>query len=139
MYAADSVAGGSEQRPDRALRVLIVEDEAITAMHIEDMVVELGHDVVEVVDTGPAAVQAAARLRPDLVLMDIRLARGTDGIAAALEIRGGLGIRSIFMSAQTDPLTRQRADVAQPFGYLVKPFAMDQMADAFSGALTEID
>ncbi|QQP91406.1 response regulator [Skermanella sp. TT6] len=108
-------------------------------MHIEDMVVELGHDVVDVVDTGPAAVQAAVRLRPDLVLMDIRLARGTDGIAAALEIRGGLGIRSIFMSAQTDPLTRQRADVAQPFGYLVKPFAMDQVADALGGALTEID
>lgn len=137
VYAADRGAGEAP-RLDRALRVLIVEDEAISAMYIEDMVLQLGHDVVEIVDSGPAAVEAARRFRPDLVLMDIRLARGSDGVAAALEIWEGFGIRSIFMSAQTDPLTRQRAEAARPFGYLVKPFAMDQIADAVSGASAEI-
>ncbi|WP_211103794.1 response regulator [Skermanella pratensis] len=133
VYAAESGAGGVE-RFRRALRVLIVEDEAITAMHIEDMVLQLGHGVVDSVDTEQAAVKAARRLRPDLVLMDIRLARGSDGIQAALEIRRDPGIRSIFMSAQTDALTRLRADAAEPFGYLVKPFGMDQIAEAFNCA-----
>ncbi|UEM18939.1 response regulator [Skermanella mucosa] len=137
-YAAESGAGGVE-RLRRALRVLIVEDEAITAMHIEDMVLQLGHDVIATVDTGHAAVEAARRLRPDVVLMDIRLARGSDGIQAALEIREDPGIRSIFMSAQSDAPTRRRAAAAEPFGYLVKPFAMVQIAEAFSAALAEID
>ena len=111
----------------KALRILIVEDEAITAMHIEDILLDLGHIVADTVESGPAAVAAASRLRPDLLLIDIRLAKGTDGIAAALEIRHSLGIPLVFMSAHTDPATRKRADTAEPLGYLVKPFAVDQV------------
>jgi CheY-like chemotaxis protein len=130
-YAPDTESGAdaaSTDEPARALRILIVEDEAITAMHIEDIVRDLGHIVVDTVENGPAAVTAAFTLRPDLMLIDIRLAKGTDGIEAGMEIRRSLNIPLIFMSAHTDPATRKRADAAKPFGYVVKPFAIDQIA-----------
>jgi len=110
------------------LRILIVEDEAITAMHIEDMVCALGHIVVDTVESGPAAIAAATKLRPDLALIDIRLAKGTDGIDAGIEIRRNLDIPLVFITAHTDPATRKRANAVNPFGYVVKPFAMDQIA-----------
>lgn len=116
----------------RPLRVLIVEDEAITAMHIEDMVLDLGHVVVGTADTEARAIAAASAHRPDLVLMDIRLAKKSDGIAAAMEIRRQQDIPAIFMSAHSDPVTRQRAAAANPLGYLVKPVVKEQIAALFN-------
>lgn len=113
----------------RRLRVLVVEDEAVTAMHVEDMVAALGHVVVDVVASGPAAVAAVARTPADLVLMDISLAGGTDGIAAALEIRRADSAAAVvFMTAHTDPGTRRRAEPAGALGWLSKPFGMEQLA-----------
>lgn len=122
----------SEGVAPRTLRILIVEDEGITAMHIEDMVLELGHDVIGTASNGTAAVAAATAQRPDLVLMDITLAKGTDGVAAALEIQRTLGISSIFMTAHSDAGTKHRAQAAGPLGYLVKPFATEQLAALLS-------
>jgi len=122
----------SEGVAPRTLRILIVEDEGITAMHIEDMVLELGHDVIGTASNGTAAVAAATAQRPDLVLMDITLAKGTDGVAAALEIQRTLGISSIFMTAHSDAGTKHRAQAAGPLGFLVKPFATEQLAALLS-------
>src|SRR3546814_15982764 len=61
-------------------RILIVEDEFMLALAIEEMVQEIGYTVCDAVATAPAAVAAAERHRPDVVLMDIRLAQGTDGV-----------------------------------------------------------
>jgi two-component system, response regulator PdtaR len=124
--------------PRKVLRILVVEDEAITAMHIEDILRELGHIVADTVESGPAAVASAFRLRPDLMLIDIRLARGTDGIAAALEIRRNLDIPLVFMSAHTDSATRERANMAEPLGYLVKPFAVSQVTALIDHVSKEI-
>jgi CheY-like chemotaxis protein len=124
--------------PRKVLRILVVEDEAITAMHIEDILRELGHIVADTVESGPAAVASAFRLRPDLMLIDIRLARGTDGIAAALEIRCNLNIPLVFMSAHTDAATRERANMAEPLGYLVKPFAVSQVTALIDHVSKEI-
>jgi CheY-like chemotaxis protein len=134
--ATDAGAVPVEQ-PARALRLLIAEDEAITAMTIERIAIGRGHRVVDIVENGPEAVAAAWRLLPDLVLMDIRLAHDTDGIAVASELRDSLGIPTIFITAHTDPATRRRADAVRPLGYLVKPFTPDQVAallDRASGA-----
>ncbi|WP_168220340.1 response regulator [Azospirillum thermophilum] len=127
----DGAGGGAGGRP--VLRVLVAEDEAITAMHIEDILLELGHEVVGTVDNGPDAVAAAGRLRPDLMLMDIRLARDSDGIAAATEVYRALGIRSVFLSAHSDTLTRERAAAALPLGFAVKPFSTSQLAVLLDG------
>ena len=116
------------------LRILIVEDEAVTALDLEDMLLRLGHEVVGTVDTAPAAVSAAAKHRPDLVLMDIRLAGGTDGVDAAVAIRNRLGIRSIFLTAQADLETRQRSLAARPLGWLDKPFVTAKLCETLERA-----
>ena len=63
----------------------------------------------------------AEREKPDLVLMDIRLSGARDGIEAAVEIRERHGIESIFVTANTDPATLQRARSINPLGVLHKP------------------
>jgi CheY-like chemotaxis protein len=134
---ADTGAAPPDE-PRKVLRILVVEDEAITAMHIEDILRELGHIVADTVESGPAAIASASRLRPDLMLIDIRLAKGTDGIAAALEIRRTLNIPLVFMSAHTDAATREQANMAEPLGYLVKPFAVSQVTALIDHVSREI-
>ena len=117
----------------------MVEDEAVTALDLEDVLLSLGHQVVGTVDSAPAAVSAATRLRPDLVLMDIRLAGGTDGVDAAVTIRNRLGIPSIFLTAQTDFATRQRSLTARPLGWLDKPFKARNLRDLLERAATMLE
>ena len=118
----------------RPFRVLIVEDEAITAMDLESLLVRLGYQVVDVAHSAAAAVLAAGAYRPDLVLMDVHLAHDTDGVAAAVEIRNGFGIPSIFTTADSDTETRERAEAAQPLGYLVKPIRPVSIQRVLAGA-----
>ena len=73
--------------------------------------------------------------RPDVVLMDIRLRGPRDGIDAATEIRRRFDIRSLFVSAHTDPATMARAQAADPVGWLPKPFSGHQLAAALEAAL----
>lgn len=117
-----------------ALRLLIAEDEAITGMTLEAILDDLGHKVVDVVDNAGAAVAAAARHRPDLVLMDIRLAQGSDGVAAAVDIRRHLGIPSLFVTAHSDQVTADRMRLARPLGLIVKPFSAIQIERALAEA-----
>ena len=119
----------------RRVRILIVEDEAIPAMLLEEMVEDLGFTVCGKAVSGPGAVMAAEDYRPDLVLMDIRLAQGTDGIDAAIEIRQRLGIPSLFMSAFSDQATMVRAQAAQPVGFVGKPYDDARLGAALTAAL----
>jgi CheY-like chemotaxis protein len=64
-------------------RILVVEDEAIIAMDIESLLRRLGYVVVGSVNSGEAAIKAAAEIKPDLILMDIILKGEVDGIEAA--------------------------------------------------------
>ena len=105
----------------RSLRILIVEDEFFISLHTKELVEELGHVVVGIAVSADQAIHVAEQERPDVVLMDIRLVGSRDGIEAADEIRKRLGIGSIFVTANTDPQTRQRALASQPLGFLEKP------------------
>jgi two-component system, response regulator PdtaR len=105
----------------RSLRVLIVEDEFFISLHTKTLLTALGHAAVAVAVSADQAVSVAERERPDVVLMDIRLSGARDGIDAAEEIRARFGIRSIFVTANTDPETRRRAEATQPLGFLEKP------------------
>lgn len=129
---------GPEGRQTRRLRVLVVEDEAIAAMDLEMMLEVLGHSVCGVLAEGPEAVREAGATRPDLVLMDIRLAGGTDGVEAAHEIRRLYGIRSLFLTAHNDRATLDRAAAALPFGILTKPYSRNQLRVALDRAAGEI-
>ena len=101
-------------------RVLVVEDEAVSAVYFEDILSGFGCEVVATADTAPRAVAAAEEHRPDLVLTDVRLREG-DGIEAATSIRDRLGIPFILATAYSDAHTRQRIAAARPLDYLEKP------------------
>lgn len=128
---------GNAVRPLR--RVLVVEDEFFLAVQIEEWLLEDGFEVVDVVHTAEEAVAVAETERPDLVIMDIRLASETDGIAAALDILDRTGIRCIFATAFADGATRERGERARPFAWLRKPFTADALLGAVKAALASAD
>lgn len=118
-------AGGSREAPAaRKLRALVVEDEFIIALELEMLLSELGIEVVGSANTGEKALALIAESKPDFVTMDIRLPGERDGISTAVEIFGRHGIRSIFVSAYKDPELFERAQAAQPLGWVRKPVSL---------------
>jgi len=105
-----------------SVNILVVDDERIVALDIQHTLERLGYCVAGVVGTGREAVEAAKELKPELVLMDIRLKGGMDGIEAAQEIIHAMDIPVVFLTAYSDEQTLQRAKSSGPFGYLIKPF-----------------
>lgn len=103
-------------------QILVVEDEAIVATDIANILQVLGYAVPAVASSGEAAIEAAAARRPDLVLMDIRLKGSIDGVKAAREISDRLGIPVVYLTAHADDRTLRRAKITQPYGYILKPF-----------------
>ncbi len=105
----------------RKTRVLVVEDETIIALDVQGILAGLGYEVAGIAATGEAAVQKALSLKPDIILMDIVLAGKMDGIDAAREIRKTHDIPIIYLTANADRSTVDRAHDTQPYAYLNKP------------------
>ena len=103
-------------------RILIVEDEAVVGRDINRQLGELGYVSVGICSRGEDAVERAEKLLPDLLLMDIRLAGEMDGITAAQHIREKLDLPVVFLTAFAELETLNRAKLAEPLGYLIKPF-----------------
>jgi CheY-like chemotaxis protein len=122
-----SEEGDQHDVDSRSLRVLIVEDEFFISLHTKALLQVLGHVVIAIAVSADQAVNIAEMQRPDVVLMDIRLFGSRDGIDAADEIRKRWGISSIFVTANTDPQTRERALGAQPLGFLEKPLTEERL------------
>lgn len=102
-------------------RILVVEDEGIAALHLEESLAELGYACAGCAMTGEEAIAMARSARPDLVLMDIKLGEGMDGIEAGQRIQSELAIPVVLLTAHADEVTIARAKRVAPFGYLVKP------------------
>lgn len=111
----------------RRLRLLIVEDEVPLAHAIREVVEDLGHTVCAVAHTEADALTLATEHRPDVALMDVRLGRGGDGIAAARRLHSALGIRSIYLSGYADHSTMGRITETYPLGVVHKPFSSAQL------------
>jgi len=103
-------------------KILVVEDESIIAEDIADSLTALGYQVTGIVYSGEEALQSAAEVRPDLVLMDVNLQGEIDGIAAAEQIRSRFQIPVVYLTAYADENTLRRVNATKPFGYIVKPF-----------------
>ncbi|MBI5460498.1 response regulator [Methanobacterium sp.] len=121
-----------EERP----RILIVEDEIITAMDLAAQLGEMGYLVVDTVTTGQEAIQKAELFRPDLILMDIVLSGELDGINVAEHIQD-LDIPVVYLSAYTDDSTVERALKTTPYGYLPKPYQIDELYTTLETALQQ--
>jgi CheY-like chemotaxis protein len=116
-------------------RILIVEDEAIVAEDLSQMLARLGYDIAGVTGSGSGAVELARERRPDLVLMDIRLQGGMDGVEVAQAIHRDGAVPIIYLTAHADAATLERAKVTEPFGYLLKPFDERQLESHIQTAL----
>jgi|GEM_PF-354643 len=116
-------------------RILIVEDEGIIAQDIQSTLEKLGYEVPAIAVVGEEAIEKAAELQPDLVLMDIVLSGGMDGVEAATHIRERLHIPVIFLTAHSDSATLQRAKVTGPYGYIVKPLVERELRIGIEMAL----
>jgi diguanylate cyclase (GGDEF)-like protein/PAS domain S-box-containing protein len=101
--------------------VLIVEDELIFALDLQQTLSGLGYRVVGMVSNQKEAIQYAVQHRPDLILMDINLEAGGDGIATADEINRTIDVPIVFLTAYADNDILRRAAKVAPHGYLVKP------------------
>ncbi|HPG40279.1 MAG TPA: response regulator [bacterium] len=102
-------------------KVMIVEDEAITAKCLKMDLEELGIIVLNPVAKGEDAVKIALQEKPNLILMDIRLAGGMDGVEAAEEIIRQMNIPIVFMSGFATDYIKQRTIKTQPIEFLAKP------------------
>lgn len=116
-------------------RILLVEDELIVAAELAERLRNVGHEVVALSSTGMSAIASAARHRPDIVLMDIRLKGSMDGIEAARRIRADWGTPVVFTTAHADEATLQRAREVRPSGLVMKPFADGQLEVAIEIAM----
>ncbi len=121
--------------PPDSVQVLIVEDEGIVAKDLQGMLRQIGYVVPETASTGEAAVQKAVANRPDLILMDINLRGSIDGVEAAERIRGKLDVPIVYLTANSDEATLQRAKTTDPFGFLLKPFEERSLHAAIEMAL----
>ena len=115
--------------------ILIVEDDGVLGLQLQNMLVNLGYNVPDPVATGEETIVAVAVERPDLILMDIQLAGEMDGVTAAGRICSMADIPIVFLTGFfQDPLL-QRAKIAAPYGYLIKPVSLRELTATIEMAL----
>ncbi|WP_128548051.1 response regulator [Larkinella soli] len=109
------------------LRILIVEDEMITAIDIEESLLDAGYVVGGIARNHDEAVELMKRESPDLALIDITLDGPVDGIATARNLLRHKWIPIIYLTAHSEPDTFNRAKETNPAAYLVKPFRLSEL------------
>jgi DNA-binding NarL/FixJ family response regulator len=118
-----------------AAHILVVEDQRSIAgaMRLHG----LGYDVLDIARTGDEAVEKATSLRPDLILMDVRLGEGIDGIEAARRIRAKIDIPVIYVTAYADRELLERARDTHPAGFINKPYTTKDLLTTINLALAQ--
>lgn len=119
-------AQGTERRPRR---VVVAEDEVLIRLDLVEMLREEGYDVVGEAGDGQRAVELAEELRPDLVIMDVKMPR-RDGIDAASEIAAKRIAPVVILTAFSQRELVERARDAGAMAYLVKPFSKSDLVPA---------
>lgn len=110
-----------------ALNILVVEDEFLVAADIEESLISLGYRVQNTVASGPAAIAEVEKNLPDLILMDIILKGEMTGIEAATIIGEKHNVPIIYLTANADFATVEKAKISLPYGYILKPFTEKEL------------
>lgn len=116
-------------------RVVIAEDEALIRLDLAEMLAEEGYDVVAAVDDGEQAIARTEELRPDLVILDVKMPR-LDGIAAAERIASQRIAPVVMLTAFSQRDLVERARDAGAMAYLVKPFGKSDLVPAIEMAVS---
>ena len=116
-------------------RLVIVEDESLVAFEIQSALEKVGYECVAIVDDAGLALETVRKTKPDVVIMDIYLANGTNGIDACRILKKEFDIPIIFLTAYSDRATIHEALDCRPDGYLIKPFRRPELYAAINLAL----
>ncbi len=103
-------------------RIMVVEDEGITAMRIQRSMEDMGYTVTSIVISGEEAIEKAEEDKPDLVVMDILLSGKMNGIEAAGKINSRFNIPVVYLTAYSDEKMIKTIKKTEPLGYIIKPF-----------------
>lgn len=109
------------------MRVLIIEDDSIVAMHIRETVQGHGHEVIGVAKNAERALEIAEKNHPDLIISDINIEGEEDGIACSKQLQKTYHSKVILISAYNDMATLKNASTLDFIGYLIKPFREDEL------------
>lgn len=108
--------------------IVIVEDDKVLSLLLTKMVEKLDYNVLDVITKGQDAINIIEALRPNLILMDIMLEDNVDGISAMVELRKkGVNIPVIYITGNSDPLNRDRAEATDYLDYLIKPVGFEEL------------
>lgn len=118
--------------------ILCVENDYITSYLLQKQIERIGFYFAGAVESGEEAIKRSQTIKPDLVLMDIKLSGFIDGIEAADYIVNKLDIPVIFITGYADLQTRKRAELVHPVNYLVKPVEMTQLQKVIEYTLTRV-
>jgi len=119
----------------RSARLLIIEDDYLVGLELEYHLTAAGFAVVGIAATVDEALAMTAADKPELAIVDIRLADERDGVDAAVELNARFGIRSIFATAHADADTRRRGEAANPIAWLQKPYTPEALIALINEAL----
>ena len=117
------------------IKILIAEDEAISALSMQRALTRSGYKVCELVASGEEAVESAKQEKPDLAIMDVFLNGSVNGIEAAMEIRSGSDIPIVFITGYEEEKIIERIKSVKFSTYLIKPFAPKTLESAIIQAL----
>jgi len=106
----------------KKIKVLIVEDELLTATDLQENLSKSGYDIVGIATTAPHAVQITKRDEPDIILLDIKLKGEINGIETAKMIKEYWNGPIIFITGNSEPETFNAAKLVNPNAYLNKPY-----------------
>lgn len=116
-------------------RILVVEDGLIMARDIERRLHAMGYAVAGLAASGDEAVRMVMHVRPDLVLMDVNLRGGMDGIQTTEKVHALIDVPVVYVTAYSDEATLKRARATDPFGYVLKPFEEKELRTTIEMAL----
>jgi response regulator NasT len=129
------VSETTSESPAPAKRILVAEDEAIIRLDLAEMLGEAGYEVVGQASNGEQAVEMATELRPDLVIMDVKMPV-LDGISAAEQIGKERICPVVMLTAFSQTELVERARDAGVMAYIVKPFTATDVVPAIDIALS---
>lgn len=107
---------------DTLIKILVVEDEMIIGAKISMHLTSLGYEVTGILPRGEEALIHVEENRPDIVLLDINLKGRLDGIETALQMQKLADIPIIYLTANSDEATFNRAKISRPYAFISKPY-----------------
>lgn len=121
------------------IKILLVEDEMLIGAKISMQLTHLGYEVTALIPRGEEAVMHVVENRPDLILLDINLKGKLDGIETALQIQKIADIPIIYLTANTDNATFNRAKATKPYAFISKPYQQLDLQRAIELAMSRME